>query len=191
MINYPIKKTTRKTVSYKNRGMTLEEDINVTNDYYIEHNKAIIHKKPIPIKVVNVQYPNRQSAVIDKAFYVVPSTTDYNGVYKGYHVDFEAKETSNKTSFPLQNIHSHQIEHLINIKNHGGVAFLLVRFTLYNELYLLDADKLEEFYKRSFTGRKSIKREEFAEFGYLVPIGYSPRVDYLKIVDELIKKRSN
>jgi len=168
--------------------MTLEEDINATNEYYLAHDVAIIHKKPIPIKVVNVNYPNRQSAVIDKAFYVVPSTTDYNGIYKGHHIDFEAKETSNKTSFPLQNIHVHQIKHLINIHEHGGIAFLLVRFTMYNELYLLEALKLKEFYERSFEGRKSIKYDEFKEFGHLIPLGYNPRVDYIKTVDALIKK---
>lgn len=189
MINYPIKKNTKRTISYKNRGMTLEEDVNVTNEYYLAHNIAVIHKKPIPIKVVNVKYPSRQSAVIDKAFYVVPSTTDYNGLYKGHHIDFEAKETSNKTSFPLQNIHQHQVEHLIKIDEHGGIAFLLVRFTLCNELYLLEAKDLAEFYERSRTGRKSITLIEFKERGHLIPLGYNPRVDYLKAIDELIKKR--
>ena len=191
MINYPIKKNVKKTISYKNRGMTLEEDINATNEYYLVQNRAIIHKKPIPIKVVNVKYPSRQTAVIDKAFYVVPSTTDYNGIYKGSHIDFEAKETSNKTSFPLQNIHSHQVEHLIKIHQHGGISFLLVRFTAHNELYLLFADDLFEFYERSITGRKSIKYDEFKEKGYLIPLGYNPRVDYLSVIDKLKKGESN
>ncbi len=187
MINYPIKKNTKKTISYKNRGMTLEEDINVTNQYYFEQDIAIIHKKPIPIKVVSVNYPNRQSAVIDKAFYVVPSTTDYNGLYKGSHIDFEAKETSNKTSFPLQNIHPHQIEHLIRIMEHGGISFLLIRFTAHDELFLLETKYLKQFYERSKTGRKSIRLDEFREYGHTIPLGYSPRVDYLKIVDKIKK----
>jgi len=188
LINYPIKKNVKRTISYKNRGMTLEEDINATNDYYLAHDRAVIHKKPIPIKVVNVKYPNRQSAVIDKAFYVVPSTTDYNGIYKGNHIDFEAKETSNKTSFPLQNIHSHQVEHLIKIHKHGGISFLLVRFTAHNELYLLFADDLYKFYERSITGRKSITYSELKEKGHLIPLGYNPRVDYLKVIDTYLKE---
>lgn len=187
MVNYPIKKQTRKTISYKNRGMTLEEDINVTNQFYLDQNIAVIHKKPIPIKVVNVNYPSRQSAVIDKAFYVVPSTTDYNGVYKGRYIDFEAKETSNKTSFPLQNIHSHQIEHLVQVMEHGGVSFILVRFTAHDQLFLLETKFLKEFYERSKTGRKSIKYDEFLEFGHIIPLGYSPRVDYLKVIENLFK----
>ena len=188
MINYPIKKSGNKTISYKNRGMTLEEDINATNEYYLAHNIAVIHKKPIPIKVVNVNYPNRQSAVIDKAFYVVPSTTDYNGLYKGNHIDFEAKETINKTSFPLSNIHTHQIEHLINIKKHGGISFLLIFFKAKDEIYLLETKYLKDFVTRSIKGRKSITYDEIKEYGYPVKEGYAPRIEYLNVIDKILKK---
>ena len=61
---------------------------------------------------MNVHYPKRSKAVINEAYFRTPSTTDYNGVYNGYYIDFEAKETKNKTSFPLNNIHSHQVEHM-------------------------------------------------------------------------------
>lgn len=50
--------------------------------------------------------------MINEAYFRTPSTTDYNGVYQGYYIDFEAKETKNKTSFPLNNIHDHQVEHM-------------------------------------------------------------------------------
>lgn len=192
-MQYPNKKVIKpnnnnstRGISYINRGMTLEEDINTTNKYYREANKALIHKKPIPVRVVDVHYPNRHTATITRAYYVVPSTTDYNGVYKGRHIDFEAKETANKTSFPLQNIHAHQIEHLIQVENHGGIAFILVHFSKHNEIFLLFANKLKEFVIRANEGgRKSIKLEEFREFGYLVETGYSPRIDYLKIIDSV------
>ena len=82
-----------KTNKYSNRGMTLEEDINVSNQYYIEIEKAFIYKKPTPIKITKVDYPSRDKAVIKEAFFTVPSTTDYNGIYKGKYIDFEAKET--------------------------------------------------------------------------------------------------
>ena len=49
-MNYPngIKKTNipiqeNKTINYKNRGMSLEEDINLTNTYYLNCNKAVIY----------------------------------------------------------------------------------------------------------------------------------------------------
>ena len=43
-----------KIINYGNRGMALEEDINLTNNYYIEKKIALIYKKPIPIKVLKI-----------------------------------------------------------------------------------------------------------------------------------------
>ena len=190
MINYPNKKTTYQTTtqSYSNRGMSLENIINESNEYYLTHHIAIIHKKPIPIQIVKVNYPNRQSAVITEAYYKVPSTTDYNGVYKGYHIDFEAKETQNKTSFPLQNIHKHQIEHLYNIHKQGGISFVIIYFRKTDEVFVLESTKLYEYYLRSQNGRKSITYKELKENGFIILEKLAPRLDYLKIVDILIEK---
>src|SRR5690625_5967824 len=106
---------------FANRGMTLEEDINITNKYYLETNLAIVHKKPTPIQIVNVNYPKRSAAVITEAYFQAKSTTDYNGIYRGKDVDFEAKETKNKTLFPLANIHDHQFQHMQSIATHDGI----------------------------------------------------------------------
>ena len=190
-MNYPggIKKENNpssiaKTLSHKNRGMTLEADLNITNEYYRDIDKAYIYKKPTPIKITKVDYPSRVEAVIKEAFFTVPSTTDYNGIYKGKYIDFEAKETKSKTSFSLNNIHKHQIEHLKNINRHGGIAFLIVRFTVLNETYLLEITKLLDFINKE--DRKSIPISYFKNNAYLIKDNYRPRLDYLKIVDDLI-----
>lgn len=193
MINYPNKKQVfkKKTENHSNRGMSFENMINETNEYYLYNNVAIIHKKPIPIQIVKVDYPSRSGAVIKEAYYKVPSTTDYNGIYKSKHIDFEAKETINKTSFPLSNIHNHQIEHLISVEDHGGISFLLIFFKTLDEIYLLETKYLKDFVKRSVSGRKSIKYDEIKQYGYRVVEGYAPRIEYLKIVDVIIKKGWN
>jgi len=188
MVNYPIKKKSKKTIVHKNRGMALEEDINSTNEYYLAHGIAVIHKKPVPIKVVDVNYESRHTAEITKAYYVTPSTTDYNGVYKGYYLDFEAKETSNKTSLPIQNIHSHQVEHLKSVIEHGGIAFIIVRFSSVGDTFLLEGKHLIQFAERSKNGRKSISYREFKENGFILEDSYNPRIPYLKVIDEIIKK---
>jgi recombination protein U len=43
----------KKDISYSNRGMSLEEDINQSNQFYLLTDKAIIHKKPTPVQIVN------------------------------------------------------------------------------------------------------------------------------------------
>lgn len=181
-MKYPngIKKTFK--ISTSNRGMTLEQDINDSNKYYRDNDIAIIYKKPTPITVNKVDYKSRDNAVIKEAHFIVPSTTDYNGVYKGLYIDFEAKETR-KDSFPLANIHEHQITHLQKIKNCGGIGFLIVRFSHLGETYLLTIEKLEKFINENT--RKSIPREYFIKNGYLIKLGYNPYLDYLKIIDNI------
>jgi recombination protein U len=178
-MNYPsgIKKSYNKVISYGNRGMTLEEDINVTNEYYLIHNIASIYKKPTPIGIVKVDY---KSGTIKEAYFKTPSTTDYNGIYKGKYIDFEAKETMNLTSFPLSNIHNHQIEHLKKINIHGGIGFIIVRFTKLNKTYLLFIEELNEFISNN--DRKSIPLTYFEEKGYLIKEGFNPRLNYLEIL---------
>ena len=193
-MNYPngIKKTatSRKatsidsTLSHKNRGMTLESELNISNEYYREIDKAYIYKKPTPIKIVKVDYPSRDKTVIKEAYFTVPSTTDYNGLYQGKYIDFEAKETTSKTSFALTNIHPHQIEHLKNIDRHNGISFLIVRFTTLNETYLLTTKKFLQYIENE--NKKSIPIAYFQKEAYRIRDGYVPRIDYLKIVDELI-----
>ena len=175
---------TNNNISYKNRGMTLEGELNDSNEYYREIDKAYIYKKPTPIKITKVDYPSRDKAVIKEAFFTIPSTTDYNGIYKGYYIDFEAKETKSKTSFTLNNIHQHQIKHIRNTYNHGGIVFLIIRFTNLNETYLLFAKDFLEFIDKE--ERKSIPLEFFKEKAYLIKDTYNPRIDYLKIIDSII-----
>ena len=186
-MNYPnnIKrqiKEEKKDVVYGNRGMDLETEINITNEYYINIDKAYIYKKPIPIKITDVDYKSK-GKLIKKAYFESPSTTDYNGIYKGRYIDFEAKETNNKTSFPLSNIHKHQIEHIKNISRHNGICFIIVRFNKLNETYLLMSKDFISYIDN--VDKKSISIDYFKKFGYLLKIKYQPRIDYLEIIDKM------
>ena len=46
--------------SHSNRGMDLENAINLSNNYYKDKDRAIIYKKPTPIGVVNVSYKHNK-----------------------------------------------------------------------------------------------------------------------------------
>lgn len=175
-----------KKLSYSNRGMTLEDDLNETNRFYLENNIAVIHKKPTPVQIVNVDYPKRSAAVIREAYFKQASTTDYNGIYKGKYLDFEAKETKFLTSFPLKNFHEHQINHMRAVLEHGGICFVILRFSTNESMFFLPAEHLLTYWKRMKDGgRKSITIEEITQSGHPLPLGYRPRIDYIKIIDYL------
>ena len=187
MINYPIaRKKHQKINNRANLGMTLESDIESSNTYYLVNDIAVIHKKPTPVQVVNVSYPARNKAKITEAYYKTPSTTDFNGIYKGHYIDFDAKETNSKTSMPLKNIHLHQIEHLRQVDQHGGIAFLIVHFKQYDEYYILPSEILFQFWdlqNDKEKGRKSIPYKTFKNKAYPIKFGFKPRLDYLKTID--------
>ncbi|MEI5907231.1 Holliday junction resolvase RecU [Bacillus spongiae] len=184
-----IKSTKNKNHSYSNRGMTLEEDLNDTNAYYLDRNIAVIHKKPTPVQIVQVDYPRRSAAVIKEAYFKQASTTDYNGVFKGIYIDFEAKETKNQTSFPLANFHTHQIEHMKTVVQQNGIAFVILRFSSSEEIFLLPFPTLHYYWNRMVNGgRKSITKDEIVNNGFPIPVGLQPRLDYLKIVEKLTFK---
>lgn len=175
-----------KNHQYGNRGMTLEEDLNESNEYYLANKIAVIHKKPTPIQIVKVDYPQRSKAVIKEAYFKTPSTTDYNGVYKGKYIDFEAKETKSKTSIPLQNFHDHQIEHIRQVIACNGISFVIIRFSTTEEVFLLEGRFLLQFWERMENGgRKSIAKDELVQYGHQIPLGIHPRIDYLKVIDQL------
>ncbi len=171
--------------SKSGRGYSLENALNASNEYYLVNDLAIVHKKPTPIQIVKVHYPCRNAAKIVEAYFKVPSTTDYNGIYKGKYIDFEAKECQ-KNNFPFQNIHQHQIDHLNNVLRHGGLAFLIISFSKIHEVYLIDAHYvIEQYYN---TTKHSFTYDEIKKHGHLIKQGFRPELDYLDIVDQLFFK---
>ena len=174
------KQSAELSISASNRGMNLENDINLSNEYYRDHDICLITKRPTPVNIVKVDYS--RGARITDAYFEKQSTTDYNGVYKGKYIDFEAKNTKSKTSFPLNNIEPHQIEHLKGVIHHGGIAFFIIQFQLLNEVYLLDAQYVIDYYENG--ERKSIPYSAFKEKGIIIKQGYSPRLYYVDAIEE-------
>ncbi|MEZ0482818.1 Holliday junction resolvase RecU [Planococcus sp. SSTMD024] len=183
----PVQKK-KKDVSFSNRGKTLEDELNETNSFYLQRGLAVIHKKPVPVQIVRVEYPSRSAAVIREAYFQAPSTTDYNGIWQGRYVDFEAKETEIRTSFPLKNIHEHQMHHMADIIRHGGLAFLIIRFSSLDRYFVLPFETLETYWKRMASGgRKSMTLAEVEAASVEVKPGAFPRIDYLSVLHQLMQ----
>lgn len=170
-------------VSHRNRGMDLEKLLNLSNEYYIEKDIAIIYKKPTPIGINKVNYSNSHVSIKD-AYFETQSTLDYNGIYQGKYLDFDAKETLSKTAFALANIHEHQILHIRRIIHHHGYAFLIIKMN--NQYFLLPGNKLLYFIDHE--NRKSIPYIYLLENALIIKEGYNPPLDYLKALDIIINK---
>ena len=167
-------------VNYQNRGMELEHELNETNSYYKDNKIALISKRPTPIKVVKCF--NKK---ISEAYFEEASTTDYYGVYKGKYIDFEAKETTSKTSFPLANLRENQIEHIKSVIENKGLSFLIVSFTDIEKYFLLLGKDLISFI--DLDERKSIPLSYFKEKGFEIKRGLIPPLDYLAVLDKIVK----
>ena len=155
------------------RGSTLEEFINRTNEKYLENGLALIQKVPTPITPINI---DKQTRHITLAYFDQRSTVDYIGAVQGIPVCFDAKECNTDT-FPLQNIHEHQVKFMEDFEKQGGIAFFLVSFTARDEFYYLRLAELLVYWNRAKEGgRKSFRYEELdpnfflsVEKGVMVP----------------------
>lgn len=187
----PRSSSIQKETTFANRGMRFEEAINQSNEYYLTHDKAVVHKKPTPLQIVKVDYPKRSAAVIKEAYFRQASTTDYNGVYRGYYLDFEAKETKNKASFPLKNFHQHQIDHMQQCLKQQAICFALLWFSSLNRCFFLSAEELIYYWNRQENGKKSIQLTEIEENGIEITPQIAPRIPYLAAVEHYLEKRSS
>ena len=155
------------------RGSSLEELINYTNEYYRENKLAVVQKIPTPIKPIRM---DKDSSQITLAYFEKDSTVDYIGVVQGIPVCFDAKECHTDT-FPLANVHAHQIQFMQDFENQQGISFILIFYTQRDEFYYMPFRLLYEFWERAQNGgRKSFRLEELnPEFflpkksGILVP----------------------
>lgn len=139
------------------RGSTLEDLLNRTNDSYREKKLALIQKVPTPITPISIE---KESRHITLAYFDQKSTVDYIGAVQGIPVCFDAKECAVKT-FPLQNVHEHQVAFMKEFEEQGGIAFIILSFTALDEMYYIPFKDLYRFWKRMEDGgRKSFTYEE-------------------------------
>ncbi|GLB46845.1 Holliday junction resolvase RecU [Philodulcilactobacillus myokoensis] len=183
-----LKSKISRPIIYGKRGMSLEDEVNKSNQYYLENQIAVVHKKPTPIRIVKVNYPKRSAAVIKEAYFDHASTTDYNGVYKGYYIDFDAKETKSLTAFPLRNFHKHQVEHMRQCVRQGGICFALIKFVKTNEIFVFKASDLFYFWdQQNHGGRKSIPKPIVEKLGYQIHYHFQPLIPYINAVNQIIQ----
>ena len=158
------------------RGSTLEELVNRTNEQYREKHLALIQKIPTPITPVRMDKESRQ---ITLAYFDQQSTVDYIGAVQGIPVCFDAKECAKET-FPLANIHPHQVRFMEEFEQQGGIAFFLLFYSSENRFYYLRLSELLVFWERmNAGGRKSFRQDELNP-AYFLPVHGGVMVPYLE-----------
>lgn len=168
------------------RGSLLEEMINLTNEKYRAGGLALIQKVPTPITPITIDKETRH---ITLAYFDQKSTVDYIGAVQGIPVCFDAKECHTDT-FPLQNIHPHQVVFMEQFEKQNGISFLIIFYSHKNEFYYLRYKKLIEFWKRATEGgRKSFRYEEL-EPEYFITSKDGILVPYLDMIQKDLEKRS-
>ncbi len=139
------------------RGSTLEDLINHTNEAYRSKRLGLIQKIPTPITPIDIDKDTRH---ITLAYFDQKSTVDYIGVVQGIPVCFDAKECRVDT-FPLQNIHEHQIRFMKEFEEQGGISFIILHYSARDEFYYLPFRDVHAFWKRMEDGgRKSFTYKE-------------------------------
>lgn len=169
------------------RGSTLEDIINHTNEVYREKKLALIQKIPTPITPITIEKSTRH---ITMAYFDQKSTVDYIGAVQGIPVCFDAKECAVKT-FPLQNVHEHQIRFMKEFEEQGGIAFIILHFTALDELYYVPFRDLETFWKRMQDGgRKSFTYDE-VDKNYQIRASRDILVHYLETIQKDLTERDS
>ncbi|GHU43041.1 Holliday junction resolvase RecU [Clostridia bacterium] len=167
------------------RGSVLEEFVNRSNDKYLECGLALIQKIPTPITPITI---DKESRHITLAYFEQKSTVDYIGVVQGIPVCFDAKECKSDT-FPLRNIHEHQLAFMETFEKQGGVSFLLLFFTHRDSFYYLRFQELNKFWKRGKEGgRKSFLYEELSQDYFLHSTG-GVMIPYLEALQKDLQER--
>ena len=93
------------------RGSTLEDMVNRTNERYLEQELALIQKIPTPITPVRMDKEHRQIhwRISNSAVRWITSVP-----YREFQSALMQK-SDNADTFPLQNIHEHQIIFMENL----------------------------------------------------------------------------
>lgn len=142
-----------------NVGLTFEHRLNLANQMYRKHGRAVVNKIDTPVQF------RRDGLVLMK------STVDYLGcLLGGQFIAIEAKATGGATSFPISSIQEHQAAYLQAVDNAGGLALVAVwPYNLMdNRCYLLAYSFIVDYIQK--TGRKSIKFADLDMDQHSVPI---------------------
>lgn len=164
-------------ISHANRGMAFQNLVDYTNKCYLQKGIAHIVEIPTSWKVI------RRGKKIISAFSEEKSIVDFLGIHHGRTIAFDAKSTNERTRFPLDNVHQHQVNFLKSWFDQGAVTFLLVEFVKHREVYYVTFNQFNEWWEGQYNGgRKSIPYSWFQSNCELVKSESGIPLHFLKFI---------
>lgn len=140
------------------RGSFLETLINESNQKYANKKLALVQKIPTPICPIRMK-----GSQITLAFFEEKSTVDYLGSVQGIPICFDAKECQEK-SFPLKNVHEHQLEFMKQMEEQKGISFFIIYFKGVDRMYYVPYKFIQQKWDEAKNGgKKSFNYKELDE----------------------------
>lgn len=154
------------------RGSLLEDMINRTIEEYRLKKLALIQKIPTPIVPTKMD----KDGHITLAYFDKKSTVDYIGVVQEIPICFDAKECQTDT-FPIANVHKHQVEYMKDFEGQGGVSFLLILFMKKKLCYYMRYRELEKYFsKKSGFNIKLLDERYFIDVNNKIKLDFLPKL---------------
>ena len=158
------------------RGSVLETMINQTNEKYEEKGLALVQKIPTPITPLQMN-----KGRITLAFFEEKSTVDYLGCVQGIPICFDAKECAVK-SFPLKNIHEHQMDFMNKMEKQDGVSFFIIYFKEIDTIYYVPYSFVREKWDMAKNGGKKSFNYKELDKKYIIKQHNGLLVPYLDAI---------
>lgn len=159
----------------KQRGMFLERILGATHQYYRLKRYASVYKVP-------VAQPALSPSNVKRAHYFC----DYVGCYRGYYLEFEAKETL-RPEFHWRQLRKSQQYKLHQIQLHQGLSFVVIYFGHYDQFWLFFYEDLFNFVNLN---SQVISYQNCQKLGTQIRFNNSI-LDYLPILRKKIASRGD
>jgi len=92
-------------------------------------------------------------------------------------------------TFPLQNIHEHQVKFMADFEKQGGISFLLIYYSAKDQLYYMRFSEILKFWNRALDGgRKSFRFEEL-DPRFFMDLRWGASIPYLDAINKDLEIR--
>jgi recombination protein U len=167
-----------------NTGAVFEETLKNSCEYYKYRGIALIHKIPTPWSVTY----DKKSFKVKNAYPQEKSSVDFEGVWHGRSIAFEAKSTRERKRFDLKNIQQHQIDYLLQHQDQGGISFLLVEFSNLGETYLIFVDQFNDWVQLAKNGGRRSIPYDWIQMNCCIVVPERAPLDFIRVLE---RERSN